>query len=1011
MANILGQLLVELGINTAAFKEGLDSATYQTKAFGSEVEKTFRQLGGSVEALAGSFGILGPAGLALTEAMSLAGGAAGKMIKEFAGADKTFGIFAGAAAGAAAAALSVAGSSTALAVETSKSIKEMGEQAMMAGVSVTELSKLSYAASLAGVGNETLVTGLERMNKSALSAAEGNKQLQAAFRLVLGDGKAFDDVIKTGHVSLETLADGFAKIQDPQEKSALAMQLFSRGGAALIPILNEGGTALRALGSESDAFGTTISSDVLAASDEFQKNLIKIKAAGSGAAIQLTSELLPSLNQFSDAIVADLKRPDSSLRDLVTGIGDVTKGVYLLGDGFMTVAETAGKVLAGVIGLALEEAEAAAKVAGKLVHLDFKGAEASAKDGAGRIAAVFDSVGKSIAEDWEKFGQTAAHMFASGASSGAASTTTPAGLGGGVPKIGGLAGAATEDPVKKLLASVQEQIKSELELIGIINQGKSAYEVQKAEMDERKKLTVEQIQLQTQLNGLQAQRAEASSGGPSATAEIDRKIADTKAQLAELQAGFSAAVTGAGIGNLAGQVGTSGTGLEQLLDDQKSELTNIEAINAAMRAGGAGIAAAQIEEKFRKQTEALAAQRAELERIVPATDDEQKAVAALTAELDRQSDALKTAKENQAGIASEQITQKLLEATRSIQAQAASFDILAAAANRGAAAEREAAAAAAMTTFKAQNPQASGDQIAQAGANAAAEFNLKQQQSDQTHINALNEILSGYKDQYEALGRIAALAGQNSADQRVIAALVSDQNKEWDMAAEKFGNFTQQAAAFFDQLSQLGRNLGEQISADLMSAVEKFNSMLSQSLVTGKKMDWKKLLGSTDESLINTGMKYGEGFLAKGAGGLFGNSGVGSAFGALLGGSNKPDGSQSNPIYVRNIDALSSVGTGVVTAGAPAGLSSLLGLMDIPFLADGGDVTDGKPYIVGEEHPEFFIPGKSGMIAPTLKTQGGGTHITNVNFHGVTDHDSFKQNQTQIMNRIALQVSRAAGRK
>jgi hypothetical protein len=26
------------------------------------------------------------------------------------------------------------------------------------------------------------------------------------------------------------------------------------------------------------------------------------------------------------------------------------------------------------------------------------------------------------------------------------------------------------------------------------------------------------------------------------------------------------------------------------------------------------------------------------------------------------------------------------------------------------------------------------------------------------------------------------------------------------------------------------------------------------------------------------------------------------------------------------------------------------------FLAEGGDVTPGKAYVVGEEHPEFFIP-------------------------------------------------------
>ena len=36
----------------------------------------------------------------------------------------------------------------------------------------------------------------------------------------------------------------------------------------------------------------------------------------------------------------------------------------------------------------------------------------------------------------------------------------------------------------------------------------------------------------------------------------------------------------------------------------------------------------------------------------------------------------------------------------------------------------------------------------------------------------------------------------------------------------------------------------------------------------------------------------------------------------------------------------------------------------IPFLADGGPVQQGKPYVVGEEGPELFVPGQSGQVIP-----------------------------------------------
>lgn len=56
-------------------------------------------------------------------------------------------------------------------------------------------------------------------------------------------------------------------------------------------------------------------------------------------------------------------------------------------------------------------------------------------------------------------------------------------------------------------------------------------------------------------------------------------------------------------------------------------------------------------------------------------------------------------------------------------------------------------------------------------------------------------------------------------------------------------------------------------------------------------------------------------------------------------------------------------------AGGLSSFSSLLG-----FRADGGPVSAGKPYIVGERRPELFIPNTSGMIVPEVpvaKSSGG----------------------------------------
>lgn len=51
------------------------------------------------------------------------------------------------------------------------------------------------------------------------------------------------------------------------------------------------------------------------------------------------------------------------------------------------------------------------------------------------------------------------------------------------------------------------------------------------------------------------------------------------------------------------------------------------------------------------------------------------------------------------------------------------------------------------------------------------------------------------------------------------------------------------------------------------------------------------------------------------------------------------------------------------------------GLSDI-FRAEGGPVSAGRPYVVGERGPELFIPGKSGAIVPNGNFGGGGPAIT-----------------------------------
>jgi hypothetical protein len=67
------------------------------------------------------------------------------------------------------------------------------------------------------------------------------------------------------------------------------------------------------------------------------------------------------------------------------------------------------------------------------------------------------------------------------------------------------------------------------------------------------------------------------------------------------------------------------------------------------------------------------------------------------------------------------------------------------------------------------------------------------------------------------------------------------------------------------------------------------------------------------------------------------------------------------------------------------------------FLQEGGDVSPGRAYLVGERHPEWFLPGRRGAIVPSLAVGSGRSLAVTINQHITTpDADSFRRSQSQI---------------
>ena len=166
---------------------------------------------------------------------------------------------------------------------------DMRDLSQRTGVSIQTLGQFKIAAELSGSSLEGVAKGLTFLNKNMVAAATGADGAAAAFKTIgVATNDAQGNLRSADQVFLD-IADRFATLRDGPEKAALAMRIFGKAGAELIPILN--------LGSEEiQRFGLNISQDFADKADAFDDQLGIANAQLTNLTIQIGSALLPVLN-------------------------------------------------------------------------------------------------------------------------------------------------------------------------------------------------------------------------------------------------------------------------------------------------------------------------------------------------------------------------------------------------------------------------------------------------------------------------------------------------------------------------------------------------------------------------------------------------------------------------------------------------------------------------------------------------------------------------------------------
>jgi hypothetical protein len=242
---------------------GLEQSTSKLGGAGM----SFLQGGG----ISGALSAIGPAGIAAAASLGAVAGAA-KLVTDQLGAliDKT------------------------------GRLSDLSEQT---NISAESLQKLAYAGELVGVSLEEIASSAAIMARNLVDSPE-------KFEAIGLSAQALRNM--KPEEQFAEIAEAIKAIEDPTLQAHAAMEVFGKGGAALLPLLK---TDIGAAAAEAEKLGFVLSGEVVKAGDQLGDELTKLSLSWEGLKDQLV------------AVIATNPDLIQGLKDAVTVVGSLAKTI------------------------------------------------------------------------------------------------------------------------------------------------------------------------------------------------------------------------------------------------------------------------------------------------------------------------------------------------------------------------------------------------------------------------------------------------------------------------------------------------------------------------------------------------------------------------------------------------------------------------------------------------------------------------------------------------------------
>lgn len=186
--------------------------------------------------------------------------------------------------------------------QTIVGVARLNDLSQQLGVSTDDLQLFQYQAKLTGVEGEEAAQGLKFFQRAIAQAGDGNAEAAQTFaKLGVNVRDANGQIGETPDL-LEGVADGFAAIPSDAQRTELAMKLFGRSGAALIPLLKQGRGGLAQLRQEFQKLGGGLKASTIQTFAEADDALDRLSVTSKNLGAEIVAQALPAIRWLVDVV-------------------------------------------------------------------------------------------------------------------------------------------------------------------------------------------------------------------------------------------------------------------------------------------------------------------------------------------------------------------------------------------------------------------------------------------------------------------------------------------------------------------------------------------------------------------------------------------------------------------------------------------------------------------------------------------------------------------------------------